>query len=149
VGNDTINIGLSNVTIGSAAAVWMNLWGGDNNDAITVNYQGQMNGRLLLHAEGNNGDDSLSVNFNLSSGSMGRVGDGGSPSNDFQTEWNRMDRVVGGLGHDTMSFTVTAPPQQVHAAVVTEGPGADTFGTLQNVQPLVDPSGGWAPGQGH
>ncbi len=80
----------------SGAELKLRLSAGAGDDFIRVQYQGELDGRLLLDAAGLNGNDDVYAILDLDAGSSGQVtGENGNPA-----------RVGGGLGDDDLVFVV-------------------------------------------
>ena len=69
----------------------------------------------------------------------GRVGDGGFPSSDPQTEWNRVSRLLGEEGNDTLHFNVATPLLKDPRFSVTAGTwGGRDVDTVTGNVPWMD-----------
>src|SRR5262245_49188978 len=106
-GHDTMNINAGSLTgndnldilAGSKLALDLDGQGGD--DQISVTYGGELDGKLVLRANGNDGDDIVSARLNLDAGSTGHVS---GPDNAAGFETPAL--VFGGYGNDILTFTV-------------------------------------------
>jgi Ca2+-binding RTX toxin-like protein len=126
VGVDFITVNLSNdVDVDSSSLIWINMWGGGGNDNQQIHYQGELDGKLLLHSEGGAGDDWLVADLALDAGSQGSVGDPDAP-NTFQGNWNRVAQLFGQQGNDSIDFLVTLNVLATIRSIATEAyAGAD------------------------
>jgi hypothetical protein len=100
----------------------LEMLGDYGSDDLRFRYQGELDGKILLHMEGGAGDDEVRADIDLDQGSTGKVGTGSSPAtvrgnagadtlyfvvrkdnpNDLATVTAELD---GGLGHDEGTFT--------------------------------------------
>jgi hypothetical protein len=73
-GNDKILVNAPSVNIAPGGTLRLFLVGGDGSDRVTTNYEGVVDGRLLMREEGNPQPDHVSANVTLDSGSTGLAG---------------------------------------------------------------------------
>ncbi|MSR55910.1 MAG: hypothetical protein EXS09_21955 [Gemmataceae bacterium] len=78
----------------------LSLGGDGGNDNITVDYDGELDGELDLSADGQDGNDTVAVNFQLDAGSRGKIDCPDNPDDGFAA------RVTGGFGDDNLRFAI-------------------------------------------
>jgi len=106
-GNDTLNVNAGSLTgsddldILGGSKLALDLHGEGGDDHIAVIYGGELDGKLILRADGGDGNDVVSARLNLDAGSTGHVG---GPNNLAGYETPAL--VAGDYGDDTLTFTV-------------------------------------------
>ncbi|HVK13092.1 MAG TPA: hypothetical protein VM597_30345, partial [Gemmataceae bacterium] len=97
--NDFLTDGLAinegGLGVGWGAQLNIEFDGGDGNDRIFVDYRGELDGFLMIDADGGGGDDTVSAIARMTANSIGQVGRLGNPS-----------AVRGGTGIDALTFHV-------------------------------------------
>jgi hypothetical protein len=95
VGNNSIAVtSATSVSVGVGSLIQMDLFSGFGSGNIVADYQGQMNGRLGVFAQGGNGPDHIVADIEMAAGSTGTV----IPS-----------EVLGGLSNDFLTFIIHNP----------------------------------------
>jgi hypothetical protein len=117
---DGLAINQNGLRIAAGASLELDLDGGqglfNGNDRIFVDYQGELDGLLQIHARGGDGSDIVEVQLNLQAGSTGQVGQ----SSVFPAT------VEGGSGSDTLLFEIKQDPAS-HCAVFAHMNGGEDF----------------------
>jgi Ca2+-binding RTX toxin-like protein len=116
-GNDRITYSQSGNISATSRASWA-IDAGSGNDTVNATYDGVLNGRLLLTADGGPGNDTVAVNVNAGAGSTGQVGAAGNTAT-----------VRGSAGNDMLTFAVRRngfPNTLSSTAVVIGDAGRDT-----------------------
>jgi hypothetical protein len=90
---------------------------------LNLDYRGELDGKLLLDAAGDNGKDALSANLVLDAGSTGSVGSSDHPAT-----------IDGKRGNDVLGFTVVNNSSSAKVnATLSGGGGTDTGTHTSNV----------------
>ena len=100
-GHDRIDVNVNHDTdVRAGSLLYIHVGGDDGNDNITVDYDGELDGKLDLQAEGNWGNDIVAVNLHLDAGSSGKVLGSDDPDHGGAAV------VTGDLGDDNLTFAV-------------------------------------------
>jgi len=119
-GSDTMNLQATGVNIDASSQVVAKVHGGEGNNVITANYQGQVHGALGVHLGGGVANDTVTSNISVDAGSTGEV---------YAT-------VQGSAGNDNLTLNVTGAGTstlQDLDAYLDGGPGTDTCTATPNV----------------
>lgn len=112
-GRDTINVYANHdVDIRTGASLLLNLEGDLGNDAINVDYEGELDGTLFMVADGGLHDDTVSANLEIAGGSSGTLGDPVRPVAQVRD---------GGGGTDDLTFILadhSAGQADLYASIV-------------------------------
>ena len=119
-GADRVDFNFNDTDIHEGSSLGIDVHGLDGNDNITVDMDGELDGSLRIGVTGDNGDDTIAVNFLLDAGSTGSVGD------DSLTGPIRAN-VRGDLGNDNLRFAIRQAAGS-HAAVHATLDGGFGFG---------------------
>jgi hypothetical protein len=127
-GADTVEVNAGSTSAvdaeDSESTLTVLLFGGDGNDTMTCNYDGEMDGALTVILAGQNGADRLTANITLDDGSDGSLsaevnGGAGSDNLRFRLVDNADDgfvflsrRIRGGAGTDTCFRTANVDQQE-------------------------------------
>jgi hypothetical protein len=99
-GNDRIDINVNHDTdVRPGSQLFLRLHGDGGNDNITLDYDGEMDGRLDLSSSGADGNDTIAVNLHFDAGSNGRLLNTDNPE-------GQKASVRGDAGNDTLRFAV-------------------------------------------
>jgi hypothetical protein len=105
--NDHLTNGLAinpgGMRINSGATFDLTMWGGDNDDRIFADYEGELDGTLLHSLHGEQKQDTVSAIVTLLNGSTGHVGTDA-----------RAAVVAGDSDNDNLTFFIYNPPDGTH-----------------------------------
>jgi hypothetical protein len=121
--NDLDFFGGQGAAINAGASLSVNESGGDDADNLSIAYDGVLNGKLNFHLYGRGGNDTLSANVNIHSGSTGTLGVAGDDAT-----------LSGGPGNDTLTYLVHTNGSAADVfALANGGAGTDTATHTKNV----------------
>lgn len=118
-GADIVDIDALGVNLDSASLLKVKWHGQQGSDQFFLDYQGEMNGRLVLQADGSQGNDTVAANLTLDAGSTPDL----------------YARVKGGPGNDDLTLNVSAADSSAVDGdlLIDGGPGRDTCVHTDNV----------------
>lgn len=99
-GHDRIDINAHDVDVHGGSTLGLFLTGDGGGDTITVDSDGEIDGKMFLRVSGNDGNDAIAVNVLMDSGSTGSV-EGGDAG-----QFSGSAFVTGDFGNDKVTFAV-------------------------------------------